>query len=134
MYSWDNIVEILDFRNLSTGWNDNGADRPSDELIIEALDLVRKFRKVPTPKVYANVVGIDTVIKFHWDVKEFGFIECTLSEDYLKLFVLDDNSNILVNDVEIDNVEYNSIDFIIEYFWRVVSGEIKNIWKERLKD
>lgn len=102
----------------------------SAALIIEALDLVRKFRKVPTPKVYANVVGIDTVIKFHWDVKEFGFIECTLSEDYLKLFVMDDNSNILVNDVEIDNVEYNSIDFIIEYFWRVVSGEIKIFGKK----
>ena len=73
-------------------------------------------------------VELNGWIRNHRRQKEFGFIECTLSEDYLKLFVMDDNSNVLVNDVEIDNVEYNSIDFIIEYFWRVVSGEIKNIW------
>ena len=132
MYSWENITEILDFRNLVTGWDDNGANRPSDELIVDALDLVRKFQKTPNPKIYVNVVGIDTVIKFHWDVKEFGFIECTLSENYLKLFVMDNDSTILVNDVEIDNVKYNTIDFIITYFRRIISGEIQNIWKERL--
>ena len=132
MYSWENITEILDFRNLVTGWDGNGANRPSDELIVDALDLVRKFQKTPNPKIYVNVVGIDTVIKFHWDVKEFGFIECTLSENYLKLFVMDNDSTILVNDVEIDNVKYNTIDFIITYFRRIISGEIQNIWKERL--
>lgn len=127
MYSQDNIRTILDFRNLSTGWNNNVADRPSDELIVEALDLVRKFKKVPQPKMCVNVVGIDTIINFQWYVKEFGFIELTLSEDYLKLFVMDNDSSILVDDIEIDNAEYNSIDFIITYFIRVINGELEHL-------
>lgn len=68
MYSWDNFTTIMDFRNLSKGWDNSTAKRPSDVLIVRALDLIRKFIKAPEPKIYIDVAGRDTVIKFHWDI------------------------------------------------------------------
>lgn len=131
MYSVENISTIFDFRNLSTDLNGNAIDRPSDELILSSLDLVRKLIKTPEPEIIINTVGIDIVIQFKWNVGDFGIIEYTLSEEYLKLFVLDSDSNILVNDVELDNSEFQSIDFITTYFIGVITGELPNIWGDR---
>lgn len=131
MYSVENISTIFDFRNLSTDLNGNAIDRPSDELILSSLDLVRKLIKTPEPEIIINTVGIDIVIQFKWNVGDFGIIEYTLSEKYLRLFVLDSDSNILVNDVELDNSEFQSIDFITTYFIGVITGELPNIWGDR---
>lgn len=131
MYSLENISTIFDFRNSTTDLDGNEVDRPSDELILTSLDLVRKFIKAPEPIIIVNTVGINIVIQFKWNVGDFGMIEYTLSEEYLKIFVLDNNSNILVNDVELDNSEFQSIDFITTYFIEVITGELPNIWKGR---
>lgn len=132
MYSLENISTIFDFRNSTTiDFDGNAIDRPSDELILSSLDLVRKLIKSPEPEIIMNTVGIDVVIQFKWNVGDFGIIEYTLSEEYLKLFVLDNDSNILVNDVELDNSEFQSIDFITIYFIGVITGELPNIWEDR---
>lgn len=132
MYSLENISTIFDFRNsTATDFDGNEVDRPSDEIILSSLDLVRKLIKAPEPIIIMNTVGIDVVIQFKWNVGDFGIIEYTLSEEYLKLFVLDNDSNILVNDVELDNLEFQSIDFITTYFIGVITGELPNIWKGR---
>lgn len=54
-----------------------------------------------------------------------------MSEEYLKLFVLDNDSNILVNDIELDNSEFQSIDFITTYFIGVITEELPKIWEGR---
>lgn len=132
MYSLENISTIFDFRNSATiDFDGSAIDRPSDEIILSSLDLVRKLIKAPEPIIIMNTVGIDVVIQFKWNVGDFGIIEYTLSEKYLKLFVLDNDSNILVNDVELDNSEFQSIDFITTYFIGVITGELPNIWKGR---
>lgn len=132
MYSLENISTIFDFRNSTTiDFDENAIDRPSDELILSSLDLVRKLIKSPEPKIIINTVGIEIVIQFKWNVGDFGIIEYTLSEKYLKLFVLDNDSNILVNDVELDNSEFQSIDFITTYFIGVITGKLPNIWEDR---
>lgn len=133
MYSSENISTIFDFRNLTTDLDGNEVDRPSDEIILSSLDLVRKLIKTPEPVIIMNTVGIDIVIQFKWNVGDFGMIEYTLSEEYLKLFVLDNDSNILVNDIELDNSEFQSIDFITTYFINVINGDLPRIWGERKK-
>lgn len=131
MYSQENISTIFEFRNLSDCWDGNAANRPSDELILSALDLVRKFHKTPEPNISIHTVGIDTVIKFSWQIGSYGFIEYVLSDDYLKLFVMDDGIDVIVNDVEIDNSLYEAIDFITLFFRKVVMGEVPNIIKNK---
>lgn len=129
MYSQENISTIFEFRDLPDCWDGNAANSPSDELILSALDLVRKFHKTPEPNISINTVGIDTVIKFRWQIGSYGFIEYVLSDDYLKLFVMDDGIDIIVNDIEIDSSGYEAIDFITLFFRKVVMGEIPNYEK-----
>lgn len=134
MYSQENISTIFEFRNLPDCWDGNAANKPSDDLILSALDLVRKFHKTPKPNISIHTVGIDTVIKFSWQIGSYGFIEYVLSDDYLKLFVMDDSVDVIANDVEIDNSGYEAIDFITMFFRKVVMGGIPNIMKEQQSD
>lgn len=122
MYSVDNISTIFDFRNQSPTSYDYEGDRPSDELILEALDLVRKFITSPEPEITLGIEGINTVIRFIWNIEDFGFVQYTLSENYLKLYVMDNNSNVLANDVELDHNDYDSVDFITRQYIRRIRG------------
>lgn len=115
MYSTENIATIFDFRNQTPTSYEYEGNKPSDELILEALDLVRKFVKCPEPEIVLGIEGLDTVIRFTFNVGDFGLIQYTLSEDYLKLYVIDDNSKVIVNDFELGNNHYNSIDFITRF-------------------
>ena len=120
MYTSENISTILDFRyHTPTNYEDTG-NRPSDELILDALDLVRKLIKCPEPYIILGMDGLDTVVKFIWNVGSQGVIQYTLSEDYLKLFVIDDDGNILVNNEELNHEEYVSIDLITKYYIREI--------------
>lgn len=120
MYSAENIATIFDFRNqIPTSYEYEG-NKPSDELTLEALDLVRKFTNCPEPEIILGIEGIDTVIRFTWSVGDFGIIQYTLSEDYLKLYVIDDNSEILVNNVELDRNDYESVCFITKYYIKII--------------
>lgn len=115
MFYTENITTILDFRNQKPTSYEYTGNRPSDELILEALDLVRKFVQIPEPQIILGTEGIDTVIKFIWNVGDSGLIQYTLSKNYLKLFVIDNNSNILV-DNELNHEEYVSINLITRYY------------------
>lgn len=55
---------------------------------------------------------------------EFGIIQYTLSEDYLKLWVLDNDSNVLVNYEELNHDDYMAIDFITKHYIDVISEVI----------
>lgn len=72
MYSSENISTIFDFRNSTTDLDGNEVDRPSDEIILSSLDLVRKLIKTPEPVIIINTVGIDIVVQFKWNVGDFG--------------------------------------------------------------
>ena len=122
MYSEENIATIFDFRNQAPTSYEYEGSRPSDELILEALDLVRKFTNCIEPEITLGIEGINTVIRFTWNVGDFGIIQYTLSEDYLKLYVIDDNSEVLVNDVELDHNDYDSVDFITRQYIRRIRG------------
>ena len=115
MYYTENITTILDFRNQKPTSYEYTGNRLSNELILEALDLVRKFVQIPESQIILGIDGVDTVIKFIWNVGDSGIIQHTLSEDYLKLFVIDNNSNILV-DNELNHEEYVSINLITRYY------------------
>ena len=96
MYTSENISTILDFRyQIPTNYEDTG-NKPSDELILNAIDLVRKFIKCPQPYIILGMDGLNTVIRFMWDIGSHGVIQYTLAEDYLKLFV-----------IQVTNKEYN---------------------------
>ena len=74
MYTSENISTILDFRyQIPTNYEDTG-NRPSDELILDALDLVRKFVKCPEPHIILGTDGLNTVIKYIWNVGSCGVI------------------------------------------------------------
>ena len=121
MYSRENISEILDFRFQTPTNYEYTGDRPSDELILDALDLVRKFIKCREPQIILGIDGVNTTaIKFIWNVSSYGVIQYTLTEDYLKLFVIDDDGNILVNDEKLNHEEYVSIDLITKYYIREI--------------
>ena len=122
MYSEENISVIFDFRNQTPTSYEYEGKRPSNELILNALDLIRKFVKSPEPEINLGIEGINTVIKFIWNIGDFGFVQYTLSENYLKLYVMDNNSNVLVNDVELDHNDYDSIDFITRQYIRRIRG------------
>ena len=121
MYSRENISEILDFRFQTPTSYEYTGDRPSDELILDALDLVRKFIKCREPQIILGIDGVNTTaIKFIWNVGSYGVIQYTLTEDYLKLFVIDNDGNILVNDEELNHEEYVSIDLITKHYIREI--------------
>ena len=121
MYSRENISEILDFRFQTPTNYEYTGDRPSDELILDALDLVRKFIKCREPQIILGIDGVNTTaIKFIWNVGSYGVIQYTLTEDYLKLFVIDDDGNVLVNDEELNHEEYVSVDLITKYYIREI--------------
>lgn len=124
MYSAENIATIFDFRNQTPTNYDYKGDKPSDELILEALDLVRKFTNCPEPEIILGIEGIETVIRFTWNVGDFGIIQYTLSEDYLKLWVIDDNSEVLVNNVELDHNDYESVCFITKHYIKMIRKSI----------
>ena len=120
MYTSENISTILDFRyQIPTNYEDTG-NKPSDELILNAIDLVRKFIKCPEPYIILGMDGLNTVVRFMWDIGSHGVIQYTLAEDYLKLFVIDDDGNTLVNDEELNHEEYVSIDLITKYYIREI--------------
>lgn len=124
MYSAENIATIFDFRNqIPTSYEYEG-NRPSDELILEALDLVRKFKKCSAPEIVLGLEGLETVIRFTWYIGDFGFIQYTLSEDNLKLYVIDDNSKVLANNVELDHNDYESVDFITKYYIKEINKSL----------
>ena len=121
MYSKENISEILDFRFQTPTSYEYTSDRPSDELILDALDLVRKFIKCREPQIILGIDGVNTTaIKFVWNLGSYGVIQYTLTEDYLKLFVIDNDGNILVNDEELNHEEYVSIDLITKHYIREI--------------
>lgn len=121
MYSRENISEILDFRFQTPTSYEYTGDKPSDELILDSLDLVRKFIKCREPQIILGIDGVNTTaIKFIWNVGSYGVIQYTLTEDYLKLFVIDDDGNILVNDEELNHEEYVSIDLITKHYIREI--------------
>ena len=120
MYSAENIATIFDFRNQTPTSYKYEGNKPSDELILEALDLVRKFVKCPEPEIVLGIEGLDTVIRFTFNVGDFGLIQYTLSEDYLKLWVIDDNSEVLVNNVELDRNDYESVCFITKHYIKMI--------------
>ena len=121
MYSRENISEILDFRFQTPTNYEYTGDRPSDELILDALDLIRKFIKCSEPQIILGIDGVNTTaIKFIWNVGSYGVIQYTLTEDYLKLFVIDNDGNILVNDEELNHEEYVSIDLITKHYIREI--------------
>lgn len=120
MYSAENIATIFDFRNQTPTNYDCECHRPSDELILEALDLVRKFTNCPEPEITLGIEGIETVIRFTWNIGDFGIIQYTLSEDCLKLWVIDDNSEVLVNNVELDRNDYESVCFITKHYIKMI--------------
>ena len=121
MYSKENISEILDFRFQTPTSYEYTGDRPSDELILDALDLVRKFIKCREPQIILGIDGVNTTaIKFVWNIGSYGVIQYTLTEDYLKLFVIDNDGNILVNDEELNHEEYVSIDLITKHYIREI--------------
>lgn len=121
MHSRENISEILDFRFQTPTSYEYTGDKPSDELILDALDLVRKFIKCREPQIILGIDGVNTTaIKFIWNVGSYGIIQYTLTEDYLKLFVIDDDGNILVNDEELNYEEYVSIDLITKHYIREI--------------
>lgn len=123
MYSAENIATIFDFRNqIPTNYEYEG-HKPSDKLIIEALDFVRKFTNCPEPDITLGIEGIKTVIRFTWNVGDFGFIQYTLSEDYLKLYAIDDNSEVLVNNVELDRNE--SVCFTTKYYFKMIKNSME---------
>ena len=127
MYSAENIATIFNFRNqMPTSYEYEG-NKPSDELILEALDLVRKFTKCIEPEITLGIEGIDTVIRFTWNIGDFGFIQYTLSEDNLKLYVIDDNSNVLVNNVELDHNDYESVCFITKHYIKIIRKSIGEV-------
>lgn len=116
MYSEENITTLFDFRNQTPTSYEYEGNRPSDELILKALDLVRKFIKCPEPKITLGVEGIDTIIRFTFNVGEFGFVQYTLSKNYLKLYVMTDDANVLVNNVELELNDYDSLDFVTRFY------------------
>lgn len=121
MYTRENISEILDFRFQTPTSYEHIGNRPSDELILNALDLVRKFIKCREPQIILGIDGVNTTaIKFIWNVGSYGVIQYTLTEDYLKLFVIDNDGNILVNDEELNHEEYVSIDLITKHYIREI--------------
>ena len=121
MYSKENISEILDFRFQTPTSYEYTSDRPSDELILDALDLVRKFIKCREPQIILGIDGVNTTaIKFVWNLGSYGVIQYTLTEDYLKLFVIYNEGNILVNDEELNHEEYVSIDLITKHYIREI--------------
>lgn len=126
MYSTENIATIFDFRNQIPESYDYEGKRPSDELILEALDLVRKFTKCSSPKIVLGLEGLETVIRFTWYIGDFGFIQYTLSEDNLKLYVIDDNSKVLVNNVELDHSDYESVGFITKHYVKEINRSLTN--------
>ena len=127
MYTEENISTIFDFRNQTPTSYEYEGNRPSDELILEALDLVRKFTNCPKPEIVLGIEGIDTVIRFTWSVGDFGIIQYTLSEDYLKLYVIDDNSEVLVNNVELDHNDYESVCFITKHYIKMIRKSIGEV-------
>ena len=117
MYTSENISTILDFRFQEPTRYEYTGNRPSNELILDALDLVRKFIKCREPQIILGIDGvITTAIKFIWEIGSNSVIQYTLTEDYLKLLVIDDDGNILVNDEELSHEEYVSIDLITKYY------------------
>lgn len=66
---------------------------------------------------------ITTAIKFIWEIGNNSVIQYTLTEDYLKLLVIDDDGNILVNDEELSHEEYISIDLITKYYIGKILGK-----------
>lgn len=88
MYSSENITEILDLRFEEPKSYEYTGSRPSDELIVKALDYVRRIKKNPAPKIYAGIEGIDTVIVFQWDFANSGTVCLTLHEDEYTLFAI----------------------------------------------
>lgn len=120
MYSTENISTILGFRNEEPESCEYTGKRPSDELILEALDLVRKFKRCQEPEIILGIEGLETVIRFTWNVGEFGIVQYTLSEDYLKLWVLDNGSNVLVNYEELNHDDYMLVDFITRHYIDII--------------
>lgn len=91
MYSSENITEILDLRFEEPTSYEYTGNRPSDELIVKALDFVRQIKRNPTPKVHLGIEGIDTVVVFQWDFENGGVVQLTLYEEKYALFAINEN-------------------------------------------
>lgn len=129
MYSSENITKILDLRFEEPESYEYTGNRPSDELIVKALDLVRFFIKVTEPKIYLGVDGIETVVRFTWDIKNYGFVQCTLSENKVNFYATDyrnaDEQNGVLDeeDFELDcneNETYYHISYLVEKYIRII--------------
>lgn len=88
MYSSENITKILDLRFEEPECYEYTGNRPSDELIVKALDYIRRIKKNPAPKIYLGIEGIDTVIVFRWDFENGSTVCITLYEEEYTLFAM----------------------------------------------
>lgn len=103
----ENIAKILDFRNLKDNWNGHGTIKPpDDDLLINAIDFVRKFTNVKQPEVFLTV---NSSIKFEWDEGN-NHLEFELSEEEIEMYELFDDLE--VTNRTLDNNEYMAINYI----------------------
>lgn len=122
MHLMKNISKILDFRSKRPEIYGYIGEKPSDKLILDALELVRKFTIQDDLKITLDIHGLDTVVKFSWNIGDFGIIQYTLHEDRLTLWVLDNNSNVLVENEELSHSNYLSVDSITKNYIDALNG------------
>ena len=129
MYSSENITKILDLRFEEPESYEYTGNKPSDELIVKALDYVRQIKRSPAPKIHLGIDGIETVIVFQWDFENGGTTWLTLYEEKYTLFSI--NSEGERAEFESDEVNYlheeellEGLDFNVEEF--VLFGKCSN--------
>lgn len=123
MYSSENITEILDLRFEEPECYEYTGNRPSDKLIVKALDLVRTLPCMYNPSISLGVDGIDTVIKFTWTIKDRGIIQYVLSEESLKFYVFDNNWKTLYED-DFEEDQHDIFDhtgYLVEKYIKIIS-------------
>lgn len=73
--------------------------------------------------------GIETVIRFIWGIKNYGFVECSLSENKLNFYATDyrnaDEPNGVLNEEDFkldynENETYYYISYLVERYIRII--------------
>jgi hypothetical protein len=123
MYSSENITKILDLRFEEPESYEYTGNKPSDELIVRALDLVRTLPCMYNPTISLGVEGIDTVIKFTWKIKDKEIIQYVLSEEKLKFYAFDRNWKTLYED-DFEEDQHDMFDhtgYLVEKYIQIIS-------------
>lgn len=131
MYSSENITKILDLRFEKPENYEYTGNKPSDELIVRALDLVRTLPCMYNPTISLGVEGIDTVIKFTWKIKDKGIIQYVLSEEKLKFYSFDRNWKTLYED-DFEEDQHDMFDHtghLVEKYIQIISQNDEEINK-----